>query len=147
MTSGHNFPLVSTAPNQLPTLFISTQPTTRLLHQLLTVGVDNNNLPKIWANHYTKSASWVCVAFPEATAGRLNHNVRATTRDITNQKVISILLQAATSLWQKASLWCPSPCMVFLKCPRSDCHLHCKKMFQTKSNFQEISDGSLIRMP
>jgi hypothetical protein len=42
--------------------------TTHWVHQLPTVGVDKHIIiyPKTWANHYTQSASWVSVAFPEA---------------------------------------------------------------------------------
>jgi hypothetical protein len=40
------------------------------------VGVDKHIIifPKTWANHYTQSASWVSVAFPEAM-GRLRCDV------------------------------------------------------------------------
>ncbi len=42
--------------------------TTHWVHQLPTVGVDKHIIifPRTWANHYTQSASWVSVAFPEA---------------------------------------------------------------------------------
>jgi hypothetical protein len=50
--------------------------TTHWVHQLPTVGVDKHIIifPKTWANHYTQSASWVSVAFPEAM-GRLRRGV------------------------------------------------------------------------
>ncbi len=49
--------------------------TTHWVHQLPTVGVDKHIIifPKTWANHYTQSASWVSVAFPEAM-GRLRRD-------------------------------------------------------------------------
>ncbi len=50
--------------------------TTHWVHQLPTVGVDKHIIifPRTWANHYTQSAFWVSVAFPEAM-GRLRHDV------------------------------------------------------------------------
>jgi hypothetical protein len=70
------------------------------------VGVDKciKIHPKIQVNQYTKSASRVSVAFLKET-GKINHDFRYNSNDITKKKVNSTHIQAATNLEGQASLY------------------------------------------